>query len=364
MTARENRAEVQGTNVSEAKIVACAECFSDQGIKLMALDVEQDIDHACPVCGSQRGRGITDEGLEFLAYIYFERGTLVRVEYGGAPVIKFNRSQRGDINAFGPLRRDVDLIQKLLGIGFFYYGPRLWMVGEVEPLKRLQHRQRRPKVIREIIAAYPDTALSPGELFYRLRTAVDHPADVQQYDAPPEKLVGGGRLDDRGSPVLYGSQDLEVCIHECRVSAEDEIHVATLEPTGRLKLLDLTVVLEEDCTEFESLDMAVHMLFLAGRHAYPITRDLARALAADGYDGVLYPSYFSMLRTGAIPFETVYGISNRRMSHLVEHERGKIVPNIALFGRPVADGRVAVRCINRVLINRVAYGISFGPAEV
>jgi hypothetical protein len=39
-------------------------------------------------------------------------------------------------------------------------------------------------------------------------------------------------------------------------------------PRRSLRFLDLSVVLiEEHVTEFESLDMAIHMLFLAGKHS-------------------------------------------------------------------------------------------------
>ena len=76
---------------------------------------------------------------------------------------------------------------------------------------------------------------------------------------------------------MYGSQDLQVCIHECRVTAEDDLYVASLAP-ARLRLLDLTHLLhEQHVTEFESLDMAVHMLFLAGPHSYEIARIIAQA---------------------------------------------------------------------------------------
>ena len=86
---------------------------------------------------------------------------------------------------------------------------------------------------------------------------------------------------------MYGSQDLQICVHECRVTAEDELYLATLAPARNLQLLDLTELLsEERVTEFESLDMAIHMLFLAGTHAYEITREIARAAHAAGYDGL------------------------------------------------------------------------------
>lgn len=161
---------------------------------------------------------------------------------------------------------------------------------------------------------------------------------------------------------MYGSQDLEVCVQECRVTAEDDLFVATLVPTRDLRLLDLTELLrEENVTEFESLDMAVHMLFLAGKHSYDIAREIALAAHRAGYDGLAYPSYFSLLRTGGMPFETTYGISHRRIPQLAKREKSKIILNIALFGRPIEEGYVGVRSINRLILNRVEYGIHFGP---
>jgi hypothetical protein len=65
------------------------------------------------------------------------------------------------------------------------------------------------------------------------------------------------------------------------VTAEDELFVASLAATRDLKLLDLTQLLyEEHVTEFDGLDMAVHMLFLAGPHSYEITRLIAQAAHA------------------------------------------------------------------------------------
>lgn len=161
---------------------------------------------------------------------------------------------------------------------------------------------------------------------------------------------------------MYCSQDLQVCIHECRVTVEDNLFVATLEPKKNLKVLDLADLLqEENVTEFESLDMAVHMLFLAGSHSYEISRAIALAAHAAGFDGLIYPSYFSMLRTGAMPFETMLGISHRRVSQFAEREKSKIIRNLALFGRPTEEGHVHVRCIDRLILSRVAYGVHFGP---
>lgn len=72
--------------------------------------------------------------------------------------------------------------------------------------------------------------------------------------------------------MLYASDDLELCVHECRVTAEDELYVATLSPREDLQLLNLAALIEEDVTELESLDFAVHMLFLAGNHSHKVSR--------------------------------------------------------------------------------------------
>lgn len=50
------------------------------------------------------------------------------------------------------------------------------------------------------------------------------------------------RFSNGSSPVFYGAFDVETCLHECRVLAEDEICLATLLPTRDLTLLDLTDV--------------------------------------------------------------------------------------------------------------------------
>jgi hypothetical protein len=197
---------------------------------------------------------------------------------------------------------------------------------------------------------------------YRVRRNPLRPNQLEEYDSPPMDLVGSGRLDSNGFPVLYCSQDLQVCIHECRVTAEDELFVASLTPAKALKMLYLAVLLyEEAATEFDSLDMAVHMLFLASSHSYEISRAIALAAHKVGFDGVIYPSYFSMLRTGAMPFETVLGISHRKIPILVDREKSKIIRNLAIFGRPVEEGRLQVKCVDRLILNQVSYGVHFGP---
>ena len=105
------------------------------------------------------------------------------------------------------------------------------------------------------------------------------------------------------------------------------------------------------------------MLFLAGKHAYEITREIALAAHAAGFDGLVYPSYFSLVRTGGMAFETAYGLSHRRFESLRGRERAKMIPNLALFGRPIERGRIVGRSINKLVIRQVDYDVHFGPVD-
>lgn len=239
------------------------------------------------------------------------------------------------------------------------------MIGEVEPLKTLEVEATRSSIIDRILDEYPVREIEPSQIFYRIRKDPTSPDEHTEYDSPPAKLLGNGRLDSSELPVLYASPDLEVCVHECRVTAEDDLYLATLSPARPLRVLDLSVVLAEagTVTEFESLDMAVHMLFMAGKHSYEITRSIAIAAGKAGFDGLIYPSYFSLLRLGAMPLRTTYGISHRRVPQLQAQEEGFAVPNLAIFGRPIESGVIRVNCINKLVLNRVAYDFHFGPAS-
>lgn len=161
--------------------------------------------------------------------------------------------------------------------------------------------------------------------------------EAAQYDAPPECHLGDGRLDAPGFPVLYASQDLEVCVHECRVTRADECHVGILQTVRPLHLLDLCAEPHDDGrTPFESVYFAVQFIFAAEKHSYGIARAIATAAQRAGLQGIVFPSYFSSLR-------------------------GNKIPNIGLFGHPIAEGTVALICANRLLLDRVQYAVTLGP---
>jgi hypothetical protein len=342
--------------------VLCSNCFHDEGLRLDSLRHGTKSDSPCAHCGSTGGSKLTKDLAGQIAHRFFVRGTTHRVDFGAAPVVVMNEHQKTTIKAAPWFEQDIRLLEKTLGVGFFHYGPRMWMVGEVEPLKDLQRSEERKKILERITSEYPTRVLSKADVFYRLRKSPQEPSSPSEYDSPPGHLLGEGRLDSVDFPVLYGSQDLQVCVHECRVTADDESFIASLIPTRDLRLLDLTHLLEEKgVTEFESLDLAVHMLFLAGKHAYEITRAVAAAARDAGFDGLIYPSYFSLLRTGAAPFATIYGISIRKFPGLAAHAQAQTIPNFAIFGRPIQQGSVAIHCINRLILNQAEYDLVFGP---
>lgn len=341
----------------------CSDCFTDTGLKHIAYKIGKKQDGKCEHCSSTTGAKLCQELVEILAHEFFVRGTIQKFAYGAAPLVQFNKHQTTSISVSFWLKNDIKLIEKSIGVGFFYYGPRLWMVGEVEPLKSLEVSISRKKIIDRILREYPEKILSEHDFFYRLRVAPSNPMNVLEYDSPPDHFLGRGRLDSESFPILYGSQDLEVCVHECRVTVDDELYLATLRPCRELKLLDLSEVLTEEVTEFESLDLAIHMLFMASRHSYEISRDIATMAKKHGFDGIIYPSYFSLVKTGAMPLPTIYGISVRQINEYKEEVKSHVIENIALFGRPIQNGDIKVDCINRLQLNRVAYDLNFGPIE-
>ncbi|MGV3632597.1 MAG: RES family NAD+ phosphorylase [Bacteroidota bacterium] len=346
------------------KIVLCSNCFTDEGLRLDSLKIGFSSDEICPNCGSNDGQKLRADLVEKLTHQFFVRGTLQTDGYGAAPLIQFNQQQKGDqLDLTDALQKDVQLIQKSTGTGLFYYGPRMWMLGEVEPLELLQSKLDRQAIIDRIVSEYPVRLFSKNETFYRLRKNPHNPESELEYDSPPQEYAGNGRLDSADLPILYGSQDLEICVHECRVSVEDELYIASLYPTEDLRLLDLTELIEENCTEFESLDIAIHMLFYAGSHSYEIIREIALQIKNAGFDGVIYPSYFSTMRTGAMPFDTVYGISIRKLPLYSDYAKSQIISNLALFDRPIKQGKIKVKCINKLFLKKVQYEVHFGPVR-
>ena len=359
--------------LEDVAVVACSACFENEGLRLDATAMGQEHSSVCPRCGVIDGAKLTKRSLAELARSFFVQGSVHRTKFGAAPLITFNDKRPTDIEAFpGWPSGDAALFEETLNIGFFWYGPPEWQVGINANLDKLEQEDERKEVIDRILQAYPIEKLTEAEKCYRLRKVFGEghahdkfdSTDWDQFDSPPlGNAAEAGRLDSPSLPVLYGSPDLQTCLHECRVTVEDALFLATLRPVRELTLLDLVSYPDEPFSHpSEDLDHAVVMLFLAGTHAYPISRAIACAARDAGYDGLIYPSFFSMLRNGMQPFESLFGLSNRSIPELRPAEAAKIVPNLAIFGRPIQENILTVSCINRVFLRKATYSIQFGPA--
>ena len=115
----------------------CSNCFNNEGLKLDAERLGIKNDRLCPNCNSKVGKKLDIDSIETLAHRFFVKGTLFRTDYGGAPLIQFNDKQKTSVKFSDWLENDSRLFEKILKIGFFHYGPRLWMIGEIKPLKSL-----------------------------------------------------------------------------------------------------------------------------------------------------------------------------------------------------------------------------------
>jgi hypothetical protein len=358
------RRATRKTGLEPNYVCGCPSCFGDEGLRLLAVKTSIEMSGVCPNCGNASARKLRLSELQYILHTFFIWGTYQRPEYGAFPAVQANEHQTTSIKFSDWLEPDVRLFEKWFKVGFFHYGPRAWMYGRITPLEGLQDPEQSVAIIERVIGEYPVVQLQKDTVLYRIRKQPKHPNSPAEYDSPPNVLSGSGRLDSSDLSIMYASSDLQICIHECRVTAEDDTYVATLTPARELRLLDLTEVLREDSvSEFESLDLAIHMLFLAGAHSYQITRAIAKRARAAGFDGLIYPSFFSLQRTGAMPLMTTYGISHRRIGQMQPTEKQKIVPNVAIFGHPIADGILSVKSLNRLMIHAVEYHTHFGPVE-
>jgi hypothetical protein len=295
----------------------------------------------CPNCLSMAGAKLNPKRIEMLFHNFFWNGSYFRAEFGGATRLVSNPYHYGKSEIKFPdwLKKDADLLQNKLQVGLLHHGPALWRIGEITPLTNLRDPKTRRLAVTHIIDNFPVRLLSCNDHFYRIRLNLNdnQEADFSQYDAPPTNRSSFGRLDSANLSVLYGSEDLEICIHECRVTIPDECFVALMRPKLDLRMLDLTAAPSStETTPFESLEIAMRFLFSAGSASYEMTRAIALEAQARGFDGMYYPSYFSNLKDMK-------------------------VPNVAIFGRPISEKRIEIRCINRGMLKSANYDLQFGP---
>jgi hypothetical protein len=321
--------------------VACPDCFSNFGLAQSVRERCAEQGGPCPNCGVANAHKIDTENLGEAAVAFFVRGSVIAETF--APVYQANELN-DDPARFDPtLAADVALIKQLTGLTIFHYGPPLWRLGmtnhyyEFDAGGTAAHNAAASLVKNAQVLTLP-----AGTRLFRIRRnakASEAITTAAAFDPPPPQIEREpGRWDSDGLPVLYVSDDLELCLHECRVVIADEILAATLVPTRDLRLLDLTQDLPmEGGTPFDDPNIFIRIACISRGRWLDYCREIARAAHAAGYDGIRYASYYLQAK----------------------HDLAAV--NLALFGAPIADGMLTLNSVNRVRLTDMKYKVSFGP---
>ena len=342
----------------------CAHCFKNKNLQYNASKIGIiDDDIKCKNCNSYFGEKLSEKHLIYLIDNFFKKGSTIKCNLGESEHITFSDTIDDNIKFSNALKSDVQLLREKIGVTFFYYAPRLCKIGYTDIIESLEDKNRARDTVNKIISSYPIKFFKEHEFFYRLRSFTRNCTinlDEQQFDTPPLGLQGNGRFDKKDFPVLYGSQNINICFHECQIRSCDDIYIADLYANRALKLLDFSHFLEEKKTPFESIDFAINLIFSSNSaKAYQLSKYIAQLVYDRGFDGIITPSFHSQQYSAINTFETQYGISLREYAHHNVDFQNAIncatIPNISLFGFPVKDKIISVKNIRKLIINNIIY---------
>jgi hypothetical protein len=338
-------------NTLRPKPLMCSDCFDDEGLRLEAERIGKMNNGQCPKCNSPAGFSLDRSALEELQAQFFSRSTAMQ-QYQ-VPVAVLGTSDDDsipddDIQMRPETQHDWLLIKDAIGGRLFRRSPRLFYFGVTNHFG--ENNSLDKKLVRdEVIPKLRRTVLASSTPVYRIRLNLDEERkfDELQYDAPPDtRRRSFSRFDNPKLPLLYSSPNLQVCIHECRVTLADDIFVATIFPTQDLSLIDLTGNFDqpENVDPFEDLEWFFRGLMNSSRpDVYRYCRRIAQTIKDEtGADGFVYDSYFT---------------------NVAGDTGGKAI-NYALFGHPIADGKVIIDSINTVKLERIKYDFHLGPLFV
>ena len=321
--------------------VACSDCFRNDGLREVLIRRGEASPSPCPRCRSTEGAKLDPDALEAAAGEFFVQGSIAPETL--APIYQVNRLNPCPARLDPTLAADAGTLREVSGLVVFDYGPPLWQLGRTDHYDAFANGDP-DEVADEMVRGGTATAIPAGTAVYRIRRNLEVGPDVLDpatFDPPGDHIARQpGRWDDLGSPVLYVSDDVELCLHECRVALSDEIVLATLVAARELNLLDMSEGLATTGpTPFGNGALFADFMSRSRREDWlGICRAMSAAARRAGYDGLRYSSYYSFaMNAGA-------GL------------------NLALFGRPLAEGTLTLRSVNRVRLTAVSYGYALGPA--
>lgn len=321
--------------------IACPKCFANWGFRQVVAEHSDLPAATCPRC-AQVGPLIDENKLAKAIQAFFVGGSYVAETM--APVYQVNRSNPSPSRFDATLDADAQLACALTSAVIFDYGPPLWRIGEVE-LKRAfdEGGDERDAAACGFVAGAPLVKLPVGTRLFRIRKnpKLDEViATPAAFDPPPLHIERpAGRWDDGRTAVLYASDDIELCLHECRVQIADEIVVATLSTARPLVLLDLTAEFSVGrASPFDDPNIFARFLSLSRNEQWlNHARIVSRAAQSASLDGIRYTSYYAQAKQNSEAL------------------------NVALFGRPLVAGDLVIDSVNRLRLRDARYAFSFGP---
>ena len=316
----------------------CLLCFHNEGLRRVASMYASAEASTCKRCGSFAPT-LTAEQTEKAAFEFFRNGSIpARSQFGTERFRISDDACRNEAAFRSSLAADCDLLRSKLGIRIRRYDPSpLWRIGcgDIQ-LALATGAEETARVLREIVTSVPAVVFPVAKVLYRVRLGRISP-DSSQFDPPPpDNRERYGRFDSPGVDILYTSLDIETCLHEARVVIADDITLATLHSLVELKLADLTAF-PDNVRPHDSLRLLSRTFSLGGENHYPSCRQVAASLRSAGFDGFIHESYFSLVKPSA-------------------------PKNVALFGRPLRAGKLALASVNGIGIRNVEYSFTLGPA--
>ncbi len=321
--------------------IACLACFSNHGFRLVAEKYAYDHQGSCPQCSIDSSHKLDVVALRQAMIDFFVTGSYLVETYASA--YQVNDSNPNSARFDKTLSRDAALSSRLTGLVVFDYGPPMWRFGATNHYYAFEDGgARRKQAAQSVISAAKKTDIRPGTMLYRVRLnpiADESIVTPSVFDPPPSNIKReAGRWDDLKSSVLYVADDIELCLHECRTTISDEIVVATLSPTRTLKVIDLSSPIEETGpTPFDDQNVFVGIMCRSRGRWLDYCREISREALAAGYDGIRYASYYAQSK----------------------HDYKSL--NLAIFGRPLQDGVLELKSVNRLRITDMTYKYDFGP---
>ena len=324
---------------------------------MIAEDTGIASDEPCPRCKSANGKKLSKEGFLWLMTSYFENGSIDLSVGNHQPKYRIRETQE---KTFETLALGSDLIQdckmlheltghsvdlnysRLADMGIWRFNADLKDITMQNPCD--ESFDRLDKLLSTAISKFKTITISPGSIIYRIKRNLPQDIDAETatvFDPQPsidtpEVFPSRDRFSASVIPVFYGAFDISTCLFECRTEYIEELTLGTFEVSRDLKLLDLEELEDTITTGFEREDLGCFVSRMLYQREYALNNYFSVMAFRLGFQGLKYCSYFSKVR------------GNRLM-------------NVAIFGTPIAEGKLKPICFDRLTIDNVEVKYSLGP---